>query len=109
MMGSEDKKHDPAESGVKVREYYHGAWNGEFPTIIVATLTFVAGGIATGVLSAIGKDVWETLKKWLKRRYHNYEQDRQSKKGTRKPRNRVMSIFFVAHIKAIPIIYYMLP
>jgi hypothetical protein len=109
MPDNEDKNQNPSESGIKIREYYHGAWSGEFPTIIVVTLAFAAGSIATGALSAIGKDIWETLKVWMKRRFNKFEQYRQSQEGTRNPRNRVISVYIVGQIGDVPIIYYIIP
>jgi len=49
------------EIGIQIKEYRHGAWSGEFPTIIVAVLS----GITGGMLGAIGKDIWEVLKNRL--------------------------------------------
>lgn len=93
------------QTGIKINEFRHGAWSGEFPTIIVATLTMLAGG----VLSAVGKDIWESLKGFLKKRFDLFEKDRQSKKGTRKPRSHVLVIYIVGELEGMPIIYYTIP
>jgi hypothetical protein len=93
------------EVGIKVREYRHGAWNGEFPTIIVAVLS----GITGGMLGAIGKDIWKVLKDRLKKRFHALEQDRQAKKDTRAPRSHVFSVYIVTLFNGVPVIYYSIP
>jgi hypothetical protein len=100
---------DPAKSGVRIAEYRHGAWSGEFPTIIVATLYFVAGGVAGGILSAIGKDVWEKLKLYLRKRFLKLERERLLKQGTREPRDRVLAVYILGNINDVPLIYYSIP
>jgi hypothetical protein len=100
-----DTKALPMQNGIEVREYRHGAWSGEFPTIIVVTLSMLAGGI----LSAVGKDIWEALKGFLKKRFDLLEKDRQSKKGTREPRSHVLVIYIVGELEGIPVVYYSAP
>lgn len=92
-------------TGIKVCEYRHGAWSGEFPTIIVVTLSMLAGGI----LSAVGKDIWEALKRYLKKRFDLLEKDRQSKRGTREPRSQVLVVYIVGEMERIPVVYYSAP
>ena len=104
-MEGETKEQKGKQPGIKIREYRHGAWSGEFPTIIVATLSFVAGGF----LSAIGKDIWEKLKLYLKRRFLTMEQDRLLKQGTREGRSRVLAVYIVGNLNDVPLIYYSVP
>jgi hypothetical protein len=104
-MDNESHKDSFIQAGIKIHEYRHGAWSGEFPTIIVATLSALAGG----VLSSIGGDIWKALKVYLKKRFELFERDRQSKKGTRKGRSHVLSVFIVAELDGVPLVYYSIP
>jgi hypothetical protein len=104
-MDNEKKTKGSEKPEIRIAEYRHGAWSGEFPTIIVVIVT----ALAQGVLSSIGGDIWKKLKEYIKKRYKKYEDDRQSKRGTRQPRSRVLSIYFMTYLNDVPVIYYSMP
>lgn len=99
-MAVEDKKKVLEQSKIKIIEYRYGAWSGEFPTIIVAILS----GIAGGILSSIGEDIWKKLKEYIYKRFSKLERDRLSKRGTRKARSRVICVYIVTEVNDVPLI-----
>jgi hypothetical protein len=98
-------KQEPKQSEITIREYHHYAWSGEFQTIIVATISLVGGGI----LSAIGKDIWEGLKLFLEKRFLTLERDKLSKQGTHEGRSRVLAVYIVGNLDDVPLVYYSVP
>jgi len=93
--------------GIHVREHWlgepgDGAYTGELQTIILVLVS----GIAGGLLSAIGGDIWSKLKSYLQKRYRELETDRQKKASTR---HRVRTVYIVCQPKEVPIIYYAIP
>lgn len=102
----EDKEREELRrSGIEIKEEMLGAYTGEFPTILVAML----GGIAAGLLSAIGREVWEVLKSSLSKRVRKMELDRQSKEDTREGRCRVVMVYIVGELSGVPVVYYSAP
>lgn len=89
------------KDGIIIKEIWMGAATGEFQTILVVAIS----GIAGGLLSAIGKDLWGKLKTFLINRYNEIEDDRKKKEKTRKERKRLRSIHFVGEYKDVPIVY----
>ncbi len=90
---------------IEIKEHRLGAFTGEFPTILVALLS----GIAGGMLGAIGSDIWKALKEYLQKRYRELESDRKSKENTREGRSRVLTVYIVTEIDGVPLVYYVVP
>jgi tetratricopeptide (TPR) repeat protein len=91
--------------GVKVTEHSLGAFTGEFPTIIVVALS----GIAGGLLGAIGTDIWEAIKKYVRHRVKSLHKDRERKKGKGEGRHNVINVYLIGDAIGFPIVYYSLP
>lgn len=99
------RTHKLEQFGIEIREHSLGAYTGEFPTILVALLS----GIAGGMLGAIGSDLWKVLKDYLQKRFRELESDRRSKEDTRDGRYRVLIVYVVTEVEGVPVVYYALP
>jgi len=93
------------EHGIQIKFQAHGAHSGEFPTIIMVLL----GGIAGGMLGAMGTDIWNSLKKYLTNAYSLQENKRKELLGTREPRYNILAAYIIHTLSGIPIIYYSIP
>jgi len=92
-------------TNIEVAEHSLGAYTGEWPTILVAALA----GIGGGLLSSIGKEIWETLKSFLQQRFRALEAHRKANERIRKERRRVFKVYIVSEVEGVPIVYYASP
>jgi len=100
-----EEKTELARLGIEIREQpISGAATGELPTIIIATLAGVAGGL----LGEIGKDIWGLLKSYFLKRYRQLEGDRQ-RRAPHGGRFLVKRIYVVSRICGVPVVYYFTP
>jgi tetratricopeptide (TPR) repeat protein len=97
--GTKVRKIEPY--GIEVKEYSLGAYTGEFPTILVAILS----GIVGGILSEIGVDIWKALKGYLQKRFRELERDRKIKEKTSQGRYRVITAYIITESDRVPLIY----
>jgi tetratricopeptide (TPR) repeat protein len=102
---SENDEKKLRQLGIEVREERLGAATGEFPTILIAIVSAVLGGM----LGAIGEDIWKALREHLSERYQRLERDRRLKNATSKERSRVYTVYVVTHTNGIPVVYFSRP
>lgn len=98
MKKHNNDKKELKSIGIEVKEEILGAFTGIFPAIILAVMS----GIAGGLLSEIGKDIWIKLKAYFKKRFLKMD---KSKGGNCK----VYGVYAISEINKVPVVYYSIP